>query len=196
MYYSHTYKKVTVAPALEPVTEQELRAYGKIDNAEDAGLLKDIIVASRQAIEEYVNIAMIARTVEIGFYKWPDLLRLPDWPISSISSVAYYDQSNDSQTWAVSNYDTDINSDPARIELAHGKTWPSLYERPDAVQVTYVAGYGVAATDTPNALQILLKAAAMDIYEMRNKNLQSPFELRENKAICNLAAAYMRHTVI
>ena len=39
---------------------------------------------------------------------------------------------------------------------AYGYVWPSTYSEPDAVTVTYKAGYGNAATDVPAQLRLAM----------------------------------------
>lgn len=68
-------------------------------------------------------------------------LRLPMEPVVSISSVKYYDVNNVLQTVSASFYSlyTDELGPYCRMNPATFQ-WPSVYNRPDAVQVTFVAG--------------------------------------------------------
>lgn len=68
-------------------------------------------------------------------------LRLPMEPVASISSVKYYDAANVLQTVNPSFYDlyTDELGPYCRMNPSTF-VWPSIYVRPDAVQVTFLAG--------------------------------------------------------
>lgn len=68
-------------------------------------------------------------------------LRLPMEPVASITSVKYFDANNAQQTVDASFYDlyTDELGPYCRMNPATF-VWPSVYNRPDAVQVTFLAG--------------------------------------------------------
>jgi uncharacterized phiE125 gp8 family phage protein len=70
------------------------------------------------------------------------------------------------QTWAATKYIVDILSQPGRVSLAYGQSYPTTYSEIQAVQIRFVAGYGLAA-DVPECIKqaILLKVA--DLYEHR-----------------------------
>ena len=64
-------------------------------------------------------------------------------PVLSVTSVKYYDASNALQTLASSYYRLHQQSETA-AELGWDDTTfttPSLYDRDDAVQITYAVGY-------------------------------------------------------
>ena len=95
-------------------------------------------------------------------------IRLPLPPTVSVDSVEYVDTAGTLQTWASSNYDViegghfgDI------IKPVSGTVWPSTrIDTPNAVQITFTAGYDTAASpNTDNvpasirmAIMILIKA--------------------------------------
>jgi hypothetical protein len=63
-------------------------------------------------------------------------------------------------------------SEPARIRLADGQTWPSLQsDRINAIQITYVAGYA-SAYQVPAGIRHAIKLLAGDLYENREGQLQ------------------------
>ena len=93
---------------------------------------------------------------------------LPKAPISSDSSVTYYDSDNASQTWDAANY-TVINPENQKgfIEVAEGKDYPSLYSRGDAITITFVSGYGAAASDVPETIKQAVLLIIGNLYEKR-----------------------------
>lgn len=61
----------------------------------------------------------------------------------------------------------DTDSEPGRVVLKHGQSWPSTTLRTmNPVQVTYVAGYGLAASVPPHLVQ-LIKLLVSHWYENR-----------------------------
>ena len=57
--------------------------------------------------------------------------------------------------------------------LKDGYTWPDLEDdRPGAVEITYVAGYGDNASDVPEDLRTALRFILADWYENRGDQMQ------------------------
>jgi len=62
-------------------------------------------------------------------------------PIQSITSITYYDENNAQQTLDSSLYEVALKSEPAVLRPVSGQTWPNTYDRLEAIEITYVAGY-------------------------------------------------------
>lgn len=73
-------------------------------------------------------------------------------PVSSIVSVEYFDLDNQLQTFDAANYSRHNGILHSYIRLAPTASWPSTFDRDDAVKVTYVAGYGPAASNVPKQI--------------------------------------------
>ncbi len=72
-------------------------------------------------------------------------LRLPLAPASEVTHVKYRDLNDVEQTLSPSTYGLYADALSPIVVLRSGQAWPSTYDRPDAVSVTFVAGYGAAA---------------------------------------------------
>lgn len=70
-------------------------------------------------------------------------LKLPLWPVQSITSVKYVDTAGVEQTWDSANYQvTGLTAEgAAKIYEAYGKSWPSTRDQREAVTVRGVFGY-------------------------------------------------------
>lgn len=81
---------------------------------------------------------------------WPDraAVHVPRPPLQSVVSLQYYDPAGNLQTADPSTYQVDTLRRPGRIMPAVGQYWPYLQQRPDAVQITFLAGFGPATTAT------------------------------------------------
>lgn len=78
-------------------------------------------------------------------------------PISSVTSIGYTDEAGSSQTFASSRYATDLNSTPPRIILDTNEQWEETEENtPNAVQITFVSGYGSTAASVPAAARLAI----------------------------------------
>ena len=74
-------------------------------------------------------------------------------PVTSVTSVTYYDDNNDLQTLSASNWEADVLGNPARFRL---KSIPSVYDRMGALQVYFTCGYSSADLVPKDIKQALL----------------------------------------
>jgi uncharacterized phiE125 gp8 family phage protein len=162
--------QVATPPASEPVTVAELKTHARIDLSDDDTLLGLYITSAREWVEQHLERSLIDQTfvlyldaVPVGQY-----LELPFPKLDSITHIKYYDSTDTLQTWASSNYRADTVSPVGRVTLKNGISWPSLItDRTDALQITYVAGYGSAASSVPESLKTAIKLLATHWYENR-----------------------------
>lgn len=153
----------------EPVTDQQVLT----DLKEDSALMlqiKPYLVAARQSIEEeLISLKTTQRTYELRLDDWNTALNcdgeiiLPACPLVSITSIKYDDTSEVEQTLSAAAYQADTASMPGRIRWSGAVTLPAVFDKPNAVRIRYVAGYGAAAaTDAgQSAVPYPLKAAIM-----------------------------------
>ncbi len=143
---------VTSEPAAEPVTASNVKDHLQLTNNTTWDTEFDSkIAAARQWVEAVAGRSLITQTRRQSYDYIPDgeiFLRYS--PVSSVTTFAYTDTAGDSQTLASSRYSVDTDSMPGRITVAYNQTWPSVADVANAVQITYVAGYGSAGSDVPD----------------------------------------------
>jgi len=135
-------------------------------------LLDSAIITARQWAEKFTNRSFLNTSWRLTFDDFSSDFRLPRSPASSITSIKYYDSNNAQQTLSSSYYDTDFDNEPGRVEEAYGYTWPTVYDRMNAVEVIFVAGYGAAASSVPDAIKTAIKMLAAHMYEHREAVVQ------------------------
>jgi uncharacterized phiE125 gp8 family phage protein len=145
--------KVTSAPALEPVTLQEVKLHCRIDSLEDDDLVNSLISAARQLIETQAGIRLVTQTIQDDRDEWPDVWYL-EGPVQSVSSVDYLDSDGNWQEVDLTDVDIDTAANPARVAPGVDLDWPEVYGGMGCVSITYVAGYGA-----PSAVPAILKQA-------------------------------------
>ena len=160
--------KVTTAPVNEPWTLSDVKNYLKVDTSADDTLITTLISAARQAAESYLNMALITQTVteKLDRLNSPTLY-LSVSPVISVSNFQYADSQNTTQTFASTNYVVDTFSKPARLSLAYGKTWPTLYGNINDVTITYTAGFGTEASGVPTQIRQAILMMIADSYDNR-----------------------------
>ena len=163
-------------PTFEPVSLLDARRHCRVTSTEEDSTLQDMIKEAREWVEEYLGRTLMKTTYalkvdafpgvgwqleEDGFRRGKDgtcFLVLPRPPLLSVSSVAYLDGDGASQTLAATVYSVDTTSQPGRLFLAYGQSWPTTRAVPHAVTVTYVAGYSSSAVEATQQAAVPYRA--------------------------------------
>ena len=159
--------KETVAPAEEPVTTAEAKLHLRVDHGDEDAYIDTLVATARQQIEAITRRALVNTPFALKLDAFPTEIRPPRSPLSSVSSITYVDTDGATQTLSVSVYSVDTDTEPGRISLAFEQSWPDIREQNNAVVITFVAGYGSAATDVPAALRETVKLLLAHYYEFR-----------------------------
>jgi len=155
------------APTAEPLTLQEVKEHCRVsDNADDAPL-RLYAKAARQAVEEYTGRQLMPATWELALDGFPDCeIYLPKPPLTSVTSVKYYDGDGALQTLDAADYEVSTTQALGRVAPVYGVTWPDTDVGLDKVKVRYAAGYADAAT-VPAALKEAILLLTGDWYANR-----------------------------
>jgi uncharacterized phiE125 gp8 family phage protein len=181
--------QVETAAIVEPVTAAQVRDQLRQDETAQDTMIDLLITAAREGVEKYLGRTLNTTTYNIFYDDFPTTIELPRPPYQSVTHVKYYDSDGVQQTLtAVTDYQTDLISEPARIEAAYGTTWPTSRAILNAVEVRYVAGYGDAADDVPQPIRQLVTAIAVDLFEHPEMNIE--LRISENPAYRFLAVNY------
>ena len=144
--------KRTVEPTTEPVSLAEAKAQCRVDSDDENTFITGLIQAAREYVEDTSHRALLTQTWRLSLDAWPacDEIELPRPPLQSVTSLVYYDSAGTLYTLDSSKYGVDTDSEPGRVVLNWGESWPSLTLRSfNPVQVTFKAGYGDDADDVP-----------------------------------------------
>jgi len=157
-------------PAAEPFTTDEAKDHLRVDIGDDDAYIDGLVIAARRYFEDTVNRALITQTWRLDLDRWPedDEIIIPRAPLQSVGSVVYLDQAGNSTTWAASNYIVDADSEPGRVVLAYGQSWPTgLFYPVNPIRITFTAGYGDDAAAIPEQMIQCLKLLIGHWYEHR-----------------------------
>ena len=162
----------------EPVSIETARLHLRLDtegsppsNPDDA-LVTALITVAREAVENFTELTVAVNDFQMKLDYFPtDEINLGTWPVNSITSVTYVDANGATQTISSADYALDTFSKPAQINLAYGKTWPMVRNQPNAVTVTFEAGYtgdtSPVSNEMPKALKQAMLLTITDLYENR-----------------------------
>lgn len=174
--------KILTAPSVYPVSLTDVKTYLRIDGSDDDAILNIYIKAATKTAENYCGRYFINTTIEYFMDRFSDYtddaldyedlifgtcnsINLPYRPISSITSVKTYDAANTESTLSSAAYSLDSIS--GRIYLNEGYSWPTSLRTFQAVKVTFISGYGTAATDVPASIQQGILELVGKMYECR-----------------------------
>lgn len=188
--------KTAIAPTEEPIDLGTIKLHCRIDTDADDALIEEVYLpAARSHLEFLTRRQWMSATLLLALDEFPRCpwIVLPRPPLQSVSSLKYYDGANTLQTWASSNYFVDAISEPGRLVLASASMWPGTYARPNAVQITYVAGW-LAAEDMPRELHQALFLLIAHFYERREETVEKAL-MTIPMGVCALAGMHRLHEV-
>lgn len=143
---NRTYK-TTSEPAAEPVTLDSLKAALRILSCDFDEELSRLLTTARRQVENDTKRRLITQTVRLYLDCFPcgREIELRQPPVQSVTSIQYLDAEGATQTFSAASYTTDLTTTPARIWRDDDAYWPTTDTVPNAVWVTFVAGYGAAS---------------------------------------------------
>ena len=172
--YIHRALQLYTAPSVEPISVDQLKAHCRISSTDEDALIALYAIACRKTLERILGLAFIDTTFVEYWDDFPQYqlydapVELYRSPLSSVTSIKYTDTAGNQQTLVENtNYQVDKVSRPPRILPAYGTVWPVTRRVPNAVQVTYKAGFGADATFVPEDLKLLLMLFFAMSYEER-----------------------------
>lgn len=147
---------ITTQPTVEPVTVAQAKQHCRVLDAYEDDQFEAWIPAARKLVEQRTSRALTTTTFTLTACSFPSgrVIELPRSPLLSVVAVRYYDEDNAQQTFSSSNYRV-VTPDERHgwLELDQDASWPALYDRTDAVEIEFTAGYGATADDVPAALK-------------------------------------------
>ena len=171
----------------EPLTTAYVRDYLRVDDNIDNTIIDNLIKSARIMVENHTGRTLCNKTLKLsvdfvneldhdlweGMRVAPDLalkqnyITLPQSPVSSVTHIKYYDDSDNATTYASTKYYLDSVRIPARVVLRNGEQWPTGLRVANGIEITYVAGFGANATDIPEAMRLAVSQIVAYLYENR-----------------------------
>lgn len=114
-----------------------------------------------------LNRALITQTWTVSLPRFGrTAIRMPTAGVTAITSVEYVAVDGSPKTLATSDYIiTGLGTDLSRIRPAAGKYFPDTQsDNPEAVEITFTAGFGAAAADVPTDIQLALAEMVATAY--------------------------------
>ncbi len=170
--------QITVPPAVEPVTLEEVMEFTKIDDPSETGLMLAMIKASREAMERYLGRALIKQTVLVQMDQWPgQVCKLPYGQllqsggtsgVMGINQIRTLDEAGGIQVYDPVSYYAVSQPFLSQIIIKNGYMYPFNTSRwYKGYEVEYLAGYGTTAANVPEPIKMAIKLWLSYFYEQR-----------------------------
>lgn len=210
----HAGHRLVTAPAVEPVTRDELRTLLRDPPTEENGFIDTCLPEARQIFEAITGLACINQTWRLTLDAWPggreawqdgyrelpvselnrgmiDYVTLPRYPLSSVTGIQTYDMDNTPAAVAVSDvFYLDLASFPGRLILQDGQTWPVALRNRNAIEITYVAGFGANAAAVPATIKRAILQIAAYLFDNRGSGC-SPEKIISSTGALQIASEYV-----
>lgn len=162
--------------AAEPISLDLARQHLRLDlmgsppSHPDDALVEILITAAREDAEKYTGVAIASQTYSLALDAFPtNDIHLGVWPVSQIVGVTYVDANGVTQTLAPTAYSLDEYKKPAVVHPTNG--WPNTKSVPNAVVVTFQAGFTDGESPNEYAMPKSMKQALLlligHLYEHR-----------------------------
>jgi len=158
------------------------------DTTQDS-LLSTLITAARQQVEATTQRALITQTWYgyLDHFPSASFFELPFGQLQSVDDFDYTDSDGTvTEMTVTTDYLVDSDSDPGRVVLPYGVSWPSFTAYPvNPIAVEYVCGYGDTASTVPASLRTAIKMKVEDLFNHRDGvfEILNSGSVIENKAV-------------
>lgn len=171
---------IGAAPSEPSVSTQAIADYIKADLPDENEAISALRAQAEIEVTRVSGRSILTQEFRMDLPSWPVLeqgcpafdrsIFLPRNPVVSVASVKYYDEDDVLQTVAGSLYVVSSGYEPGFVFLRKNFTWPCVADRPDAIQITFTAGYGITTISTPPALNQALLLLCRHYYAGGNPN--------------------------
>lgn len=168
-----------------PVTLEEAKQHLRMDDlTHEDTTISSYVMACASHIETVYGMALLTQTVKEYWSAFPCgtnepmLLRIQ--PVQSITSVQYIDTDGLTQTWDTDEWTSGGYNNTTFITPLPNYSWPSTWNVPNAVIVTYEAGFGDLPSNVPSGIKQAIKFMVADMFETRQDTPQTFTRASEN----------------
>lgn len=210
----HQGHRLVTAATDYPVTMQEMIDLLRGPPEEEYLFIAECVKQATRLFEGLTGLACINQTWRLTLDAWPgagaswwdgyrqlpvtelyrggvDFVELPRYPLSSVSAVTTYDLDNTAASVVVSNvFLTDTVSFRGRLVLQSGQTWPIALRDRNAIEITYIAGFGATADDVPESIRRAIRQIAAYLFDNRGSGC-SPAKIISSTGALQIASEYV-----
>lgn len=156
----------TAEPAVEPVALAGMKEHLRVTHDSEDALISDLIKAAREEVERSTSLALISQSWRLSLDRWPrnGLVALRRNPVSSISSVAVFDEDGEGFVLPPEAYQLDSSAMPARLQF---KAMPAPGQELNGIEIDFIAGHGESPAQVPEGLKRAIMILVSHWFEFR-----------------------------
>lgn len=147
---------LTTGPSLAPMALAEVKAHLRVGHDDDDATIAAYLAAATAHLDGWTGVlgrCLVEQTWMQEFDAWSRCLRLPLFPVGSITSVKYYDVDGTLQTVSpTGNYSLFADALGAYVRFTDAFDAPALYDEPASVRVSYKAGDAVVQSQDESTI--------------------------------------------
>ena len=154
------------APAVEPLSLAEAKAFLRVETAADDDVITVLIAGSRIHVEAQTRRALITQSWRLSFDIWPDNGRLAvlPAPVQALAAARVYDFDNAAQALDTGAFVLDKG---ASALIFAPWALPAPGRLSAGIELDVTVGYGDAAIDVPEPLRQAIRLLVAHWYENR-----------------------------
>lgn len=159
-------------------------------------LLTALITAAREYAEGVCQRRYITQTWDGYFDSFPVVNNfiIPYGQVQTVTHLKYTDSGGtETEMTVTTDYIVDSSSDPGRIVLPYGVSWPSFTPYSvNPITIKWVCGYGDTGSDVPAGIRTAIKMMVEDMFNHRDAihEIISSGTILENKTVMALLWKY------
>lgn len=167
-------------PAVAAIAEADVLAHLRVDvetgspamDPPDIQLIRQYLAAAVESLDGptgFLGRALITQTWRLKLPRFPaGGIKVPLPPVKEITAVVYWDQHGLDHVVDPTKYIVNgVGSDDVTIQPRSGAAWPATDDHPEAVEVTFVTGYGDSPADVPAPIRGAIMEMVATRYEHR-----------------------------
>lgn len=153
-------------PAAEPVSLVQAKAFLKVEDGTEDGLITTLVTAARLHVEGVTGRALLSQSWRVVLDCWPQdrLVKLRVSPLRSITAIKAYDLDGTSHAIGLVQF----LAEPDRILLPVTVAGMPVTRERGGIEIDYVAGFGADPADVPADIVQAMLALIGYWYEHRD----------------------------
>lgn len=168
-YPSVTAIERITAPVNKPISLDEAKVQARVDHDDDEALIQSLIDTAVDLLdgEGVLGRAMITQTWAQWVSQSPGTVTLRMGPFIALTALEYYDADGVLQTGDPSDLEVRKRGDFVTVAPKDGFAWPGAQSRPDAIKISYTAGFGTTAGSVPQGIRHAMLMLVAHWYQNR-----------------------------
>ncbi|HEY9012813.1 MAG TPA: head-tail connector protein [Devosia sp.] len=153
-------------PAEEPVSLAEAKAFLRVDDTAEDGLIATLVAAARLHVESVTGRAMVFQGWRVVLDAWPveRTIELPVGPVATITGVTVFDDDDEPHELGLEQFSVQAG----RLMLPRAIAGTPVLRAKLGLEIDYVAGHGEDAAAVPADLRQACLALVGHWFEHRD----------------------------